>query len=167
MIKLIKDNILGIIGLIALCVAIPLPEGSIKNILNIVGFLGLISYAKLGKNDLFFYAELVALLGYIVNIVGINNSIKYPVMIVVSLAALIKILSNADYRKLYTIFGFIGLGGLVYGYLAYSNVGYAVGGVGMAIYSLIGFFQGFRVALIFFILNVIYGGVSIYMLLAQ
>lgn len=163
--KLIKDNLLGIIGLIGLCIAIPLAGGLLKNVLNIIGFLGLILYARVGKNDLFFYFEIVALIGYLLNIAEISNSFKYPLMIILSIAALIKVLSKAEFRQWYTIFGVIGLGGLVYGYLAFSNLGYTIGGVGMAIYSFIGFYQGVQIALIFGLLNVIYGGISIYMLL--
>lgn len=163
--KIIKENWLGLLGLIGLCVAIPLPEGLVKNIFNLIGFVGLIVYAWRGKNAFFFYFELVALLGNILNIMGVGDTIKFTLLVIASLAALIRVLMKPEYRQWYTIFGVIGLGGLVYGYAAFSNWGYTIGGIGMVLYSAVGFYQGVQIALIFGLLNVIYGGISIYMLL--
>ncbi len=162
--NLVKENIIGIIGLIALCAGIPLPIGLLKFSLNIIGFIALIIYAYKGKNALFFYFEIVALIGYILSFMPIANHIKYLLMVILTLAAFAKIFSFEKFRRWYTGFGIAGLVGLIYGYLANSNLGYAIGGIGMVIYSFIGFFQGTKIALIFGILNIIYGSIAIYML---
>jgi hypothetical protein len=164
--KIIRENWLGVLGLVCLCVAIPVPLGLVKNALNIIGFLSLISYAWMGKNDVFFYFEIVALFGYLITLFGMPDIMKYPLLAIACIAALSKVLSNQLNRKWYTIFCVIGLGGLVYGYAAFSNLGYAIGGVGMVIYSAIGYYKGVKVALIFGVLNIIYGGVAIFMLMS-
>lgn len=163
--NIIKQNWLGLVGLIGLCIAIPLPAGTVQNSLNVIGIIALILYAKFGKNEFFMYLELVVLLGTILKILNVSNTVLITALVVATILSLIKVFRNPSYREWSAIFGIIGLAGLVYGYSTLSNWGYAIGGVSSAIYSFIAFRNGLKSALIFTVLNLIYSGLAFYMIM--
>ncbi len=165
--EVIKQNWLGIVGLIGLCAGIPLAPSIAKDVLNIVGLVGLIFYAWRGKNDFFFYLEFVVLLGTILKIANVSDTIVAISLVIASLLALVKVFQNPIYRVWYTGFGLIGLAGLVYGYSTLSNIGYAIGGIASVIYSFIGYAKGVKSAFIFGILNIIYSALAIFMLISN
>lgn len=160
----IKQNIVGVVGLIALCIAIPLSHGALQNVINVVGILALILYAWQGKNIFFFYLELIVLLGTFLQIAKVSPIITWTALILSFLVTALKLLQNPAYRNFGTILGFVGLAGLVFGYATLNPIGYAVGGVCSACYSFILFKQGIKSGLLFALLNVIYGGLAIYMI---
>lgn len=163
--ELIKKNILGIFGLIILCVGVTIDIGILKHTLNITGIILLIIYAWINKDEFFCYLELVVLMGTIMKIMDFSNNILVLLLVCATIISLIKIFKNPIYRKLDTAIGLTGLFGLVYGYSTLNNYGYAIGGVSLAIYSIIGYFNGVKSALIFAILNIFFGSVAIYMIL--
>lgn len=163
--NIIKQNWIGLVGLISLCIAIPLHAGTAQNVLNILGIVVLILYAKIGKNEFFLYLEFVILLGTILKIFNASNIVLIAALVVATILSLIKVFRNPSYREWNAIFGVIGLVGLVYGYSTLNNWGYAVGGVSSAIYSFIAFRNGLKSALIFAVLNLIYSGLAFYMIM--
>lgn len=163
--NLLKEHWVGILGLIGLCSGIPMEAGVTQNIFNVVGISGLILYAKLKKNDFFFYLEIVVLLGTVLKIFDVSSVVLVTALIVGSVLALLKVFQNPAYRAWDTIFGLVGLAGLVYGYSALSNYGYAIGGVASAIYSIIGYRKGLKSGMIFALLNIIYSGLAIFMII--
>lgn len=162
--NLIKQNWIGLLGLILLCSGIPMHAGVIQNIFNIIGIAALILYARLKKNEFFFYLESVVLLGTVLKIINVSFAVLVSVLIIASILSLVKVFQNKAYRTWDASFGLIGLMGLVYGYSTLSNYGYAVGGVASAIYSFIGYKKGLQSALIFVLLNIIYSALAIYMI---
>lgn len=160
----LKEHWIGMFGLIALCAGIPLEAGAMQNACNIAGVFGLIAYAKVKNNAFFFYLELVVMLSTLLKIFAVSPIILITALIIATSLALLKIFQDPAYRVWDTAFGLIGLSGLVYGYAALSNYGYAVGGVASAIYSIIGFRKGVKSGFIFAILNLIYGGIAIFMI---
>lgn len=165
-VNMIKQNLLGILGLVLLCVGVAVGIGITQNILNVIGISMLIIYAKQGKNEFFFYLESVVLLGTVLKIADVNNNILIMSLIIATLLALFKVLKNAEYRKADTVIGIIGLLGLVYGYSTLSSYGYAIGGIALAIFSLIGYCKGIKSALIFMILNVFFASIAIYTIIS-
>lgn len=163
--KILRQNWLGIIGLICLCIAIPLANGVTQNLLNVIGILLLVTYAWCAKNEFFFYLELVVLLGAVLKITNVSNLVLNTALVLASVIALARVFKNPANRVWYIGFGLVGLAGLVYGYATLSNLGYAIGGVASMIYSFILFSKGIKSALIFGILNIIYGTLAIYMLI--
>lgn len=163
--EVIKQNWIGLIGLIGLCAGIPMSPGIVQNIFNVVALLALVIYAWRGKNDFFFYLELVVLFGTILKIANVSDAVVAISLVVASLLALAKVFQNPIYRVWYTSFGLIGLAGLVYGYSTLSNVGYAIGGIASVIYSFIGYSKGVKSAFIFGVLNIIYSALAIFMLI--
>ncbi len=165
--NIIKQNWLGLIGLIILCIGIVLPQGLLQNICNISGISSLILYAWYGKNDFFFYLESVVLLGTILQIMHINLIVMTVILVIAAIFSFYIIFRNPIYRTKDIVFGIIGVAGLIYGYATLSNVGYAIGGIGALIYSFIGFSKGIKSALIFTLLNAIYSATAIYMIVAH
>lgn len=165
--NMVKENWIGIIGLIGLCAGIPMSSGIVQNVLNVVGIASLILYAKSKKNDFFFYLESVVLFGTLLKIANVSSVILITALMIAAGLALVKVFQNPDYRKLDTIFGLIGLVGLVYGYATLSNYGYAVGGIASVIYSLIGYRKGLKSGLIFALLNLIYSALAIFMIVSH
>lgn len=162
---LIKQNIIGVLGLIALCVAIPLPPGLLQNGINVLGISALIIYAWQGKNTFFFYLESVVLLGTFLQIAGVSSAITWTALILSFVVIVLRILQNPAYRNFMTVIGFTGLFGLVFGYATLNPIGYAIGGVCCACYSFILFKQGIKSGLLFTLLNIIYGGLAIFVIL--
>lgn len=164
--RLIKENHIGILGLILLCIGLLVSELWPKNIINVIGIVLLMIYAKQQKNDFFYYAELVVLLGTLLNVAQINTTILMIVMIIASILVLFKIFSFPYYRThvLDSIIGLIGLFGLAFGFSTGNNWGFIIGGFFIALYGFIGFFKGVGSALIFAILNLIFAGIAIYAL---
>ena len=161
---LIKQNIIGVLGLIALCVAIPLPPGLLQNVINVFGISALIIYAWQGKNTFFFYLESVVLLGTILQIAGVSPEITWTALILSFAVTTLRVLQNPDYRNFMTVIGFVGLFGLVFGYATLNPIGYAVGGACCAWYSIALFRQGIKSGLLFCVLNIIYGSVAVYVI---
>ena len=163
--EIIKQNIVGVIGLIGLCIAIPMSGGLLQNVINVLGISALIIYAWQGKNTFFFYLESVVLLGTILQIAGVSPEITWTALILSFVVTVLRILQNPDYRNIMTAIGFVGLFGLVFGYATLNPIGYAIGGVCCACYSFILFKQGIKSGLLFTLLNIIYGGLAIYVIL--
>lgn len=160
----IKENWIGILGLILLCVGLTLEPSYIQGGFNVVGIVLLLIYAKMQKNLFFYYAECVVLLGTILKIIGINEVFLALCMTIASIFALYKIFGIEYYKKhtIETIIGLIGLFGLALGFSTGLNIGFIVGGIFLAVYGFIGFFNGITSALIFAILNLIFGGIALY-----
>lgn len=162
--NLIKQNGLGLLGLVLLCAGIPMQPGIIQSICNVVGICTLILYAWRGKNEFFFYLEQVVLLGTVLKIANVSSLVLVSALIIASILSLTKVFQNPVYRTWDVTFGLIGLMGLVYGYSTLSNYGYAIGGVSAAIYSYIGYSKGLKSGLVFALLNIIYSALAIYMI---
>ena len=163
--ELIKQNIVGVLGLIALCVAIPLSHGAPQNVINVVGISALIIYAWQGRNTFFLYLELIVLLGTLLQIAEVSPVITWTTLTLSFFVTALRLLQNPAYRNFATILGFTGLAGLVFGYATLNPIGYAIGGVCSACYSIILFRQGIKSGLLFALLNVIYGALAIYVIL--
>ncbi|RTK95587.1 MAG: hypothetical protein EKK64_06460 [Neisseriaceae bacterium] len=165
--NLIKQNLLGLVGLMILCAGIVLPQGIAQNFCNVVGISALIVYAFLGKNDFFFYLEIVVLIGTIMKIFNVETTLMFAVLIIATIISFAIIFRNPIYRSWDIIFGVVGISGLIYGYATLSNYGYAIGGLATIVYSLIGFSKGIKSALVFALLNTIYSALAIYMIISH
>lgn len=163
----IKQNWIGLLGLILLCSGLTLDQTLIiKDIINVIGILLLLIYAKQQNNSFFFYAEFVVLLGTVLKIISLNEMTLLICMSIASILALIKIFALPYYRTHFieTLIGLIGLFGLAFGFSTNENIGLVIGGLFLAIYGFIGFKNGIASALIFAILNLIFGGLALYLM---
>lgn len=158
----IRQNWIGIVGLIGLCIGMPLPHGILQNSINLVSFIALVLYAWLGKNEFFTYQQSIVLIGAVLKILNVNDLIIASVLVIMSLVAVVKILQNPVFRVWYTAVGFIGLAGFVYGYATLNPIAYAVAGVASTIYSFVSYSKGVKSAFLFGVLNIIYGSIALY-----
>jgi hypothetical protein len=165
--ELIKQNWIGIVGLIGLCVGMPLTHGVLQNSVNLASFIALVLYAWLGKNEFFIYQQSAVLIGAVLKILQVNDFIIGGVLVAILFVAVIKILQNPVFRVWYTAVGFIGFGGFVYGYSMLNNVAYAVAGVASTIYSFVSYSKGVKSAFLFGVLNIIYGSIALYLVFSS
>lgn len=161
----IRQNWLGVLGLLVLCVAIAGDfSGRPRDAIDFIGVTMMTLYAFQQRNEFFCYLQTVAELGVILRIVHASNNILMIVLGSVSLFALIMIFRKPVFREFGSLIGVAGLLGLAYGYATLNIIGFTVGGIGLMIYGFIGFKKGFESALLFAILNGVYSVAALYVL---
>lgn len=161
--EVIKQNWIGIVGLVGLCIGMPLSHGILQNSVNLISFIALVVYAWLGKNEFFIYQQSAVLIGALLKVLHVNDFIIGAILLVILLIAIIKVLQNPAFRVWYTIVGFIGFAGFVYGYSMFNNIAYAIAGIASTIYSFVSYSKGVKSAFLFGVLNVIYGSIALYL----
>jgi hypothetical protein len=148
--------IIGIIGFILTIAGTFLLPGNSQKVLFLLGSIFLFYSSFLEKHMFFAILEVIVLAGTLIAFAPVSMVLKAGLPIVMSILAIILLISRGMLKDPENILGFIGLLLLAIGYAISNPIVYLISGVLLAIYSYFSYRRGARIALLFMILNSVF-----------
>ena len=164
------NYIVGIVGMLFTICGTLVEPGIFQNICFLTGAFVLLVAAYLGKHSFFVALQITAFVGAAMAFLPLQGFVQGIVPGFCTAGILVFFARTQKLKSFENILGAIGITVLAIGYATSQPMVYFFGGILLMAYSAISFFQGSRIAAMWFVLNLVFiitSGFVVYRLFAE